>query len=182
MKIYTKKGDTGKTSIIGQSKIDKHNIRIEAYGTIDELNSYIGLVRSYDSNNFEKYNSQLQIIQNNLFKIGAVLATVKKDIVDESLLISDSDIYMIENYIDDIDPLLPELKSFILPGGSIWSAHLQVCRSICRRAERRITSLNNSCPIDLNIIKYVNRLSDYFFILSRLVNHLNKIDDVKWDK
>ena len=181
MKIYTKKGDNGKTSIIGQSKLNKHDTRIEAYGTIDELNSYIGLIRSYNDIKFKAHISQLEYIQNSLFRIGALLATVsvKKD--NSSLMILDYDIHKLESFIDDIEEWLPQLKSFILPGGHLWSSHVQVCRSICRRAERRITLLNEIHLLDVNIIKFINRLSDYLFVLSRYINIINNVDEIKWN-
>ncbi|MBF25068.1 MAG: ATP:cob(I)alamin adenosyltransferase [Flavobacteriales bacterium] len=175
MKIYTKKGDLGKTSIIGSNNIDKHSIRIEAYGTIDELNSHIGLLSSCPYEEFEKYSKELVSIQNCLFRIGASLAS-KNNIYQ----IEPTEIDKLESSIDAIELILNPLKSFILPGGDMWSSYSQISRSVCRRAERRITHLNTFEKIDVNIIKYINRLSDYLFVIARLINHINKIDEIKW--
>ena len=181
MKIYTKKGDYGKTAIIGKSKLNKHDDRIEAYGTIDELNSYIGLIRCYNHPEFRINTSQLEYIQNTLFRIGAILATAnpKKDI--SSIVINDSDIAKLESFIDRLEEKLPKLTSFILPGGNKWSSHVQICRSICRRSERRVTLLHEIGPLDVNIIKYINRLSDYLFVLSRYINLINSVEEIKWN-
>ncbi len=176
MRIYTKKGDLGKTSIIGGSNIDKHNIRIEAYGTVDELNSYLGLLSSCPYLDFKKHEKELIIIQNCLFQIGASLAS--QNSINK---IKPSEIERIESFIDHIELILPQLKSFILPGGDIWSSYAQISRSVCRRAERRITHLNTVDEIDSNIIKYINRLSDYLFVLARLINYIKNVDEIKWN-
>ncbi len=176
MKIYTKKGDLGKTTIIGEQGIDKHNIRIEAYGTVDELNSYLGLLRSWNHINFEKHKQELIFIQGILFHIGASLASKKNE-----LYLKLDDVEKIENFIDDIELGLKPLKSFILPGGDFWSSYAQISRSICRRAERRITKFNELNQIDANIIKFMNRLSDYLFVLARYINTINNVDEIKWN-
>ena len=181
MKIYTKKGDLGKTSLIGESNVDKHHHRIEAYGTIDELNSYLGLVRSYDHSKFKKNKQQLVFIQNCLFKIGASLAKVGGKKAKPYNAISLSDVESIEKFIDEIQNSLDTLQSFILPGGNVWSSYVQISRSICRRAERRITLLNQNHVVDLNIIKFINRLSDYLFVLARHINSINDINEIKWN-
>ena len=175
MKIYTKKGDLGKTSIIGENDIHKHHIRIEAYGTVDELNSYLGLINSYNHNSFKENKEQLIYIQNCLFKIGASLASKKLNNAIES-----SEITALEDFIDDMEKRLPILKSFILPGGIFWSSYAQISRSICRRCERRITELSLEHQVDPNIIKFMNRLSDYLFVLARYINFINNISEIKW--
>jgi len=177
MKVYTKKGDLGKTSIIGEKNLSKDNIRIESYGTIDELNSFIGLLRSCDSKSFKKNKEELIFIQNTLFSIGASLATknTKSNIVFDL-----DDIKSLENFIDQMDSHLPPLTSFILPGGDVWTGYAQVCRSICRRAERRIISLQHEIDVNHFIVPFINRLSDYFFVLARYISQINKTEEIKW--
>ena len=176
MKIYTKKGDLGTTSIIGENNIHKHNIRIEAYGTVDELNSYLGLLGSCPLSDFEKRKQELIFIQNTLFEIGALLASKK----NTNSIHLDS-IQRVEAFIDQIEVKLAPLRSFILPGGNMWSSYAQISRSICRRAERRVTELNASSKLDINIVKFINRLSDYLFVLARYINHIDNVDEIKWN-
>ena len=177
MKIYTKKGDEGRTSIIGASNIYKDDIRIEAYGTIDELNSYIGLLRSCHSNDFSYYKKELVFIQNCLFNIGTTLASKKKS----THPIVRQDVDELEKFIDTIDTHLNPLTSFILPGGDVWSSYAQVSRAICRRAERRIISLSIQEKIDPMVLIFVNRLSDYFFVLARRIAQINNVEEIKWE-
>ena len=176
MKIYTKKGDQGRTSIIGETNLSKDDARIEAYGTIDELNSFIGLLRSFDPTIFKKQKDELIVIQKALFCIGASLAS--KD--NNTVSITQEDITSLETFIDNMDANLPTLKSFILPGGDVWTAYAQICRSICRRAERRIISMHEKANIDPYIIPFINRLSDYFFVLARYISKLNNTEEIKW--
>jgi cob(I)alamin adenosyltransferase len=175
MKIYTKKGDLGKTSIIGEKDIHKHNIRIEAYGTVDELNSYLGLLTSCPHVNFKNQKKQLLLIQNILFQIGASLAS-KNNIITFNL----NDTEKIESFIDEMDGVLDPLTSFILPGGDLWSGYAQISRAICRRAERRITALHAVENINTDLIKFMNRLSDYLFVLARYINKINNVGETKW--
>ncbi len=177
MKVYTKKGDLGKTSIIGETNLSKDNLRIEAYGTIDELNSFIGLLRSFDSKKFKKNLNELLFIQGMLFSIGAFLATKQNK---KTIVFNLDDIKSLERFIDDMESSLPPLKSFILPGGDIWTGYAQVCRSICRRAERRIISIQHESDVNYFVVPFINRLSDYFFVLARYISHLNKIEEIKW--
>ncbi len=178
MKIYTKKGDLGKTSIIGETNIDKHHIRIEAYGTVDELNSYLGLLRSFLHKKMSPHIEELIFIQNNLFSIGASLAS--KSMSKSNYAISNDAIIKIEKYIDGVEQELEPLTSFILPGGDRWSSYAQIARSVCRRAERRITHMNKTVNVDANIIKFMNRLSDYLFVLSRKIGSINDTEEIKW--
>ena len=178
MKIYTKKGDFGKTSIIGESNIDKHNIRIESYGTIDELNSYIGLLRSFHHQKFDSQIQELVFIQDTLFSIGASLATKKNPKLINS--ITENHVTSIEVYIDRLESGLSQLKSFILPGGDIWTSYAQISRSICRRAERRLTLLNKNEKVNEIILKFINRLSDYLFVLARHLSEINNTPEIKW--
>jgi cob(I)alamin adenosyltransferase len=179
MKIYTKKGDSGKTSIIGASDLNKHNIKIEAYGTVDELNSLVGLLRSFDNPDFSVHQNELVFIQDTLFKIGSILASASD--VEDPFSITSNNIKELEIFIDNIENKLEKLTSFILPGGNIWNGYTHLARSVCRRAERRITALNMEEKIDNNILIFINRLSDYFFVLARKINVINNVDEIKWN-
>ena len=180
MKIYTKTGDKGTTSLIGGTKVSKSHLRIEAYGTVDELNSYIGLCRDILTD--ENSISVLQEIQDRLFTIGSALACdpekeTKMKIPD----LKEADITLLEKGIDQMTDRLPAMKSFILPGGHPSISHLHIARCICRRAERccvRLESQKNE--VEPLIIKYLNRLSDYLFVLARYTGHLRNIADIPW--
>lgn len=175
MKIYTKKGDTGITQLIGGTKVSKGCLRIESYGTIDELNSHIGLIRDQDIE--QKYKLQLIEIQDRLFTIGSSLAS---DPEKSSMKIPDlheSDIQYLEDAMDEMDELLPEMKSFILPGGHTTVSYCHIARCVCRRAERIIVTLQEHDFVAELVFKYVNRLSDYLFVLSRkLSQDLNAVE------
>jgi cob(I)alamin adenosyltransferase len=179
-KIYTKTGDAGNTSLIGGTKVSKSHLRIEAYGTVDELNSYVGLCKDLlaDKNS----NSTLQEIQDRLFTIGAALACdpekeTKMKIPD----LKEEDITLLENEIDKMNDALPPMKSFILPGGHPTVSHLHIARCICRRSERCCVRLqidkNDVVPM---IPKYLNRLSDYLFILARYAALLLDVREIAW--
>jgi len=180
MKIYTKTGDKGATTLIGGTKVSKAHLRIEAYGTVDELNSYIGLCKDLLTD--EEGKSVLQEIQDRLFTIGSALACdpekePKMKIPD----LKEADIVLLEKGIDEMGNKLPVMKSFILPGGHPSISHLHIARCICRRAERccvRLESEKNE--VESIIIKYLNRLSDYLFVLARYTGHLLNIPDVPW--
>src|SRR5665647_1730303 len=174
MKLYTKTGDNGHTGLIGGTRVAKNDIRIEAYGTVDELNSYIGMLTTYGIPEIDLIF--LRQIQNILFTIGSHLATdiSKVNLLQESVLNSNS-IAQIELEIDRLDSNLPNLTSFILPGGSQASAMSHICRTITRRAERRIFDMKMIYTIDNQILVYLNRLSDYFFAFSRYLNHLTAV-------
>ena len=173
MKIYTGKGDEGRTSILGPDKLFKDDIRIKAYGTVDELNSVIGMIILEVG---VEIRSHLIKIQNNLFDIGSDLASV-----NPLSTISSADVNSMEQIIDKFEEELPELKSFILPGGSRASAWLHLGRTVTRRAEREITSLFRTTEINKFIIPWINRLSDLFFVWSRYSNLKEGIEDVKWE-
>jgi cob(I)alamin adenosyltransferase len=178
MKIYTKTGDDGKTSLFGGKRLPKYADRIECYGTVDELNSFVGLLN--DSLGNADVNEMLLKIQHNLFNIGSVLATdpdgdIKLPGVDAK------DIETIELAIDKMQEELPELKNFILPGGEVAVSVAHICRTVCRRAERRVVGLANEESVDPNIILFLNRLSDYFFVLARFIGFQMGIPEVKWE-
>lgn len=177
MKIYTKSGDKGETSLFGGSRISKDHMRIEAYGTIDELNSFLGFCIEKVKNHTEV--ELLKKIQIKLFDIGSILASPK----DSSYAlpeISEKDISSLETSIDEMNESLPPLKHFILPGGSEAIASTHLCRTVCRRAERRIVSVADDVKDAALIIKYINRLSDYFFIFGRYVGFKQSIEEIKW--
>ena len=177
MKIYTKTGDEGTTALFGGKRVQKDDIRIEAYGTVDELNSFIGLLNASFQEATQNYF--LTEVQKRLFTIGANLASdpEKKMITPD---IKHDDIQTLENAMDTMDQLLEPLKNFILPGGDTVIAKAHICRTICRRAERRVITLNNISQVDPSIIIYLNRLSDYFFVLSRYLSYRNNITEIPW--
>lgn len=178
--IYTKGGDAGETSLVGGIRISKTNQKLESYGTVDELNSQVGLLTTYINN--EEDLKLLRKIQHTLFNIGSYLATDReKTELHCTSIIRDEDVKIIEAEIDKIDSILPKLNKFILPGGSRGSAVCGVCRTVCRRAERQILKLHEVSEIDANLLAYMNRLSDYFFILSRKINKDDKKEEIFWD-
>ena len=178
MKIYTRKGDSGHTSLIDGDIVNKHNLSVDAYGTIDELNSFLGLLKDYIKD--EKINDILNNIQIKLFSIGSILASGKKQNISEKVKIEKKDVEYIELEIDRLNKDLPELKNFVIPGGHKTSSYSHVCRSICRRAERKISELNNKSSVDSNIMAYVNRLSDFFFVLSRFLKYSDNVNESHW--
>lgn len=177
MKIYTKVGDKGTTSLFGGKIVHKSDARLEAYGTIDELNSHIGLLISFSQ--VPEVRAELNEIQNKLFVIGSNLANDPEKGISLSS-IDDDDILMLEKSIDHMDENLNPLRNFILPGGSASIAQAHVCRTVCRRAERRIVLLGLEDENIQRIVKYVNRLSDYFFTVARFLAHKENIEEVIW--
>ena len=178
MKIYTKKGDTGNTGLIGGTRVPKSSLRIEAYGTIDELNSWIGVMRDQEID--ADYKPQLIEIQDRLFTIGSSLASdpEKSNMKIPDLL--ESDIEQLEKWMDDMDSLLPEMRFFVLPGGNQSVSFCHVARCVCRRAERIIVDLNGHEYVAEIVMKYINRLSDYLFVLSRKISQDLKVDEQAW--
>lgn len=179
-KIYTKTGDLGKTSLIGGTKVPKNNIRIEAYGTVDELNSFIGLTA--DQLTYQPSKDILKEIQDRLFTIGSSLACdpdkePKLKIPD----LKEADIVLLEREIDHMNDELEEMKSFILPGGHVAISTAHVTRCVCRRTERIcVNMMENDLFVDPLVIKYLNRLSDYLFVLARYIGHLVGVKDIPW--
>lgn len=164
-KIYTKTGDTGETSLIGGVRVPKFHLRIESYGTIDELNSYIGMIIDAAPNHPQK--PILLEVQDRLFTIGSVLASDPEKSHMKIPDLHDSDITLLESEIDKMDATLPELKNFVLPGGNMTASYCHVARCICRRAERLVVHLATETEVPALVMIYLNRLSDYLFILSR---------------
>jgi len=178
MKIYTKKGDTGTTSLIGGSRVPKHHLRIESYGTVDELNSYIGLIRDHD---IDKHDiSTLLEIQDRLFTIGSHLASEpgKGKMKLPELYVED--IHFLEQQIDLMDDQLEEMRSFVLPGGHPVVSHAHIARCVCRRAERVVVHLAEQSEVDEKVVTYLNRLSDYLFTLSRKLTKDLNAQEIPW--
>ena len=178
MKIYTKKGDRGETSLIGGTRVPKSHLRIDSYGTVDELNAYIGLLR--DQAIGPSYKELLKHIQENLFVIGSNLAA---DPVHSKMQLPEVEteaITELENEIDDMQETLPELKHFILPGGHSTVSFCHIARCVCRRAERLIVHLSKEEKVNDLIIKYLNRLSDYLFVLGRKLAADLNAEEYKW--
>jgi cob(I)alamin adenosyltransferase len=179
-KIYTKTGDAGYTSLIGGTKVPKSHIRIDTYGTVDELNSHIGLLNDYLTN--EPTKTMLKEIQDRLFTIGSSLAVdpnkeTKMEIPD----LHESDVELLENEIDRMNEILPEMKHFILPGGHLSISQAHVCRCVCRRAERLCVAMQQAeLAVEPLIIKYLNRLSDYLFVVARYIGHLLNVPEIVW--
>jgi cob(I)alamin adenosyltransferase len=178
MKIYTKTGDKGLTSLIGGTRVAKHHIRIESYGTVDELNSYIGLISDQDIALHDK--EILKQIQDRLFTIGSSLAA---DPEKSRMIIPDlhmADIELLEQEMDSMNEQLPELRHFILPGGSSTISYCHIARCVCRRAERITVHLAEESTVDEKVNVYLNRLSDYLFTLARKIGNENKIPENQW--
>lgn len=185
MKVYTKTGDTGTTALFGGTRVPKHHIRIESYGTVDELNSHIGLIRDQEMNPL--YKNVLIEVQDRLFTVGAILATPpEKETLKngqkrlQNLGIQESDIEYLENQIDAMEESLPQMTHFVLPGGHTTVSYCHIARCVCRRAERLAVHLNDIEPTDELVIKYLNRLSDYLFVLARKLSFDLKADEVQW--
>jgi len=177
MKIYTKTGDKGQTSLFGGKRLNKDDVRIEAYGTIDELNTFIGLLNASLENKL--HNELLLKIQHRLFTIGSNLASdPDKEMITPDL--QDSDITDLEFAMDQMNESLPSLRHFILPGGNLQVASAHLCRTVCRRAERRVVTLSKHSLVDDKIIVYLNRLSDYFFVLARKIGNDAGISEITW--
>jgi len=179
MKIYTRTGDDGTTGLIGGSRVKKYDMRLEAYGTIDELNSYIGLIRSLYRE--ELVDVILEKVQEKLFVIGANLASEpSNELIRKQLPCKEEDVIQLEKEMDRMVALLPQLNNFILPGGSQANSFCHVARTVCRRAERRIVELADRVEVDSMLIKYINRLSDYLFVLSRKISFDLKSPETLW--
>jgi cob(I)alamin adenosyltransferase len=179
MKIYTKTGDGGKTSLIGGTRVEKHNLRIEAYGTIDELNSHIGLIRDSVSGSDECL-STLEEIQDRLFTIGSSLASDPEKSRMKIPDLMEQDILLLEYAMDKMNETLPTLKSFVLPGGNTLNSYCHIARCVCRRAERIVAALSTTEWVEPKVLQYLNRLSDYLFVLARFVSFVRKAEEIPW--
>jgi cob(I)alamin adenosyltransferase len=185
MKIYTKTGDDGTTGLFGGTRLPKHHIRIDSYGTVDELNSWIGLIRDQDIDKNSK--QQLITIQEHLFTVGAILATdPEKEVLKNGkqrlkiTKVGTEEINFLEIAIDEMDGQLPQMTHFILPGGHTTVSYCHIARTVCRRAERISTLLFENEPFDSNVLSFLNRLSDYLFVLARKLSYNLKVNEIKW--
>ena len=179
-KVYTKTGDSGTTSLVGGKRVDKACARLESYGTIDELNAQVGLLLTYIQDDSDR--ECLIAVQNNLFVIGAQLATEPESPHQPSCVITLDDVTSLEQSIDRASEGLPAWRGFTLPGGCQAAALAHVCRTVCRRAERRILTLHAEEPVSPQLLAYVNRLSDYFYILALHLNFFQGTDEILWKK
>ena len=185
MKIYTRTGDSGTTALFGGTRVAKHHIRINSYGTVDELNSWLGMLRDQG---LEEHDSAILLsIQSNLFTLGAMLATDPEKAKLKSgkdrlniPLVEERHIRELEEEIDRMNDLLPQMTHFILPGGHQTVSTCHIARTVCRRAERMTSILHENEPIDAAVLSYLNRLSDYLFVLARKLSSQLKVEEVKW--
>ena len=179
MKIYTKGGDKGTTSLLGGKIVAKHHLRIEAYGTVDELIAFCGLLR--DSYPDEYYVQLVSVIQDRLMTMASLLAADDKSLISQLPRLYEEDVISLEKEIDRMEESLPPLRTFVLPGGNQAVSVCHVTRTVCRRAERVIIRLSEEAEVDPIIIKYMNRLSDFLFVLSRLISRELKVEETKWE-
>ena len=178
MKVYTKTGDKGETSLFGGTRVSKGDARIHSYGTVDELNSYVGLLR--DLSVEEKRNVELIRIQDRLFTLGAILATESETALKKLPLITLSDVHYLETAIDEMENTLEPITAFVLPGGHPTVSYCHVARCVCRRAERLTVELSEQTTVDVLVVQYLNRLSDYLFVLSRFFAKTLDAKETPW--
>lgn len=180
-KVYTRTGDKGMTSLVGGKRIEKSSVRLEAYGTVDELSSHLGLLAAMLDD--EEDRQMICRVQNCLFNVGTHLATDQSDTpLPASAQLPEGEVAYIEKQIDIINALLPEPQGFILPGGSMAAAQAHVCRAVCRRAERCIAALAETAVVGEEIQQYVNRLSDYLFVWAKKINFNKGVSEILWEK
>jgi cob(I)alamin adenosyltransferase len=175
MKIYTKTGDKGQTGLYSGRRLSKAHPRVEAYGTVDELNAFVGLLRDHVTD--DAVRTQLLAQQHHLFALGAAMAD---DRPGEAYRLPDNAASDLEAAMDDMNTQLPKMTHFILPGGSLAVSHAHLCRTVCRRAERRTVELAEEVELDESIVVFLNRLSDYFFVLSRHLARIEGVEEIKW--
>jgi len=186
-RVYTRGGDKGETSLVGGERLPKDAPRIEAYGTVDELNAYIGIARQTAEDLLRAHpalselDTILKRVQHELFNVGSILATLLKDVHPRQPRVTQAEITQLEKEIDRMNEGLPELRSFVLPGGCRLNAELHVCRTVCRRAERHCVSLARGEELDPDIVRYLNRLSDALFVWSRWASHTLGVPEILWE-
>ena len=180
-RIYTKTGDQGQTHLAGGQRVSKDSLRIECYGTVDELNAFAGMAVVSSAETIPEFAAILRRVQHELFNLGSILATKPEDVHPKQARITTAEIEQLEQEIDRMNADLAPLRSFVLPGGSRLNTELHACRTICRRAERIAVSLAREESIPPEIIQYLNRLSDAFFVWSRWANHVLGIAEVLWE-
>lgn len=178
MRIYTRTGDDGTTGLFGGTRLSKDDLRIEAYGTVDELNTFIGRLIEHES--MKTHRVFFREIQSQLFLLGSHLATIDPQMKEKLPKFASNTVEDFENWIDVADQQTPDLKNFLLPGGHPAVADAHIARAVCRRAERRCVSLAREQKVDPELIKYLNRLSDLLFTTARLLSHITKTDEIAW--
>jgi len=178
MKIYTRTGDDGSTGLLGPGRVRKDDPRVEAYGSVDELNAALGVARALDAGGW--VSTELSAIQARLFSLGAELAATSSAPLAGLRRIDDADVAGLETIIDRLERDLPPLKNFILPAGHVLAAELHLARTICRRAERRVVSLATSSAVEPRVVHYLNRLADLLFVMARWCNWRAGVTDVEW--
>jgi cob(I)alamin adenosyltransferase len=186
-RIYTKRGDQGETSLVGGQRVSKDDVRIESYGTVDELNAFVGMA-CVSAGELVQRDPRLALIgailrrvQHELFNLGSILATKPEDVHPKQPRVTETEVHQLEQEIDAMNQELSPLRSFVLPGGSMLNAELHACRTICRRAERIVVALSRVEEVPNETIRYLNRLSDALFVWSRWVNHVLGIPEVLWE-
>jgi cob(I)alamin adenosyltransferase len=186
-RIYTKGGDRGETSLVGGQRVGKDDLRIETYGTVDELNAFVGMAavsarELLDRDpRFALLGAILKRVQHELFNLGSILATRPADVHPKQPRVTESEVRQLEREIDAMNEELPALRSFVLPGGSRLNTELHACRTVCRRAERAVVALGRQEEAPEDAVRYLNRLSDAFFVWSRWVNHVLGVPEVLWE-
>lgn len=177
-RVYTKQGDGGTTALVGGQKVAKDSPRIEAYGTVDELNAFVGVARAEAP---ERLAAILLRVQHELFNLGSILATLPEDVHPKQARVTDEDVAQLEREMDEMNEELAPLRSFVLPGGSRLNAELHVCRTVCRRAERACVTLAREESVPAETIRYLNRLSDALFVWSRWASHASGATETLWE-
>ena len=179
-KVYTRTGDAGMTSLVSGNRVSKDDVRVEAYGTVDELNSNIGVLMHSSKLDDPDIVALLRKAQNKLFNIGAYLANDREDATLYGL--TQEDVKALEKMMDEMNEELPPMTGFVLPGGTRLSAQADRCRTITRRAERRVVTLTRQATVNTLVLEYLNRLSDFFFVFARFNNIQNQVEEIYWDK
>lgn len=179
-RIYTRRGDNGETSLVGGQRVSKDTLRIESYGTVDELNSFTGMACVSAEQELPALAKILRRIQHELFNLGSILATMPEDVHPKQPRVTEAEVAQLEREMDEMNAELESLRSFVLPGGSRLNAELHVCRTVCRRAERVLVALKREEEVPDEAVRYLNRLSDAFFVYSRWASHRQKTAEVLW--
>lgn len=181
MKIYTKTGDDGTTGLVGGGRVRKNSLRVQAYGDVDELNSVVGLARTLIAGSESALADKIESLQHELFNIGAQLASDPENKVARAIpMVGSEQVGRLESWIDELSAELPELRAFVLPGGTDANAALHVCRAVCRRAERSVLTLQEAEGVPAELIKYLNRLSDLFFVMARFALYEQEGEEFIW--
>ena len=179
MKIYTRTGDDGTTGLLGRDRVPKHDLRVEAYGSVDELNAVLGVAHAHDTG--QLFGELLPAIQSSLFDVGAELATIDAAMLEKLARVTDAEVAQLEREIDRLEADLPPLTRFVLPGGTPLAAALHHARTVCRRAERRVTALSAREPVSGAIVRWLNRLADLLFVMARWANSRAGVPDRLWE-